>query len=107
MKMETKIDSERIFLDGLVAVLAMMCGVLLCMLAAGVHQLYLNFGLWVILLPPGVVIFWAIGHVAHGMTNMVDEGEKTRCDGCNYHYRNIFSEWWHKRSCLPWITKKV
>jgi hypothetical protein len=107
MKIETKLGFERIALDGLLGLLAILCCVLLGLLATVVYHLYLDYGLWVVLLPPGVILFWAFGHVVHGMTNTADIGERTRCNGCQYRFRNIFTEWWHKRRCLPYLTKSV
>lgn len=44
-----------------------------------------------------VPLLWVVGHIL--------SGEEDRCV-CRESYYNLFSEWYHKRSCLPFLTSE-
>lgn len=78
-------------------------GMLVAILAIGygVYQAYLDMGIEIILFPVGAILIWVLGHLVRGL----DDNNQRQCRGCNYYYGNMFSEWKHKRGCLPWLTK--
>lgn len=70
----------------------------------GLYQLCITVGVWIVSVPISVAVLWLVGHILRGF----HRDNRVRCGGgCGYRYGNIFTEWYHKRSCLPWLTKKV
>jgi hypothetical protein len=63
----------------------------------GVRILYALF-----IIPIGAAA-WVVGHVFLSVHKVV-----IQCEGCYQEVTpNIFAEYWHKRSCLPFIAKQV
>lgn len=78
----------------------------LFLLALGLN-LFLIIGKWCLLIPLAIVALWIIGHLWTNSTYWTP-GKWDRCPGCrDYTYKNVFTEWWHKRKCLPLIVKNV
>jgi hypothetical protein len=105
LKLETNLDGGRITFDILAGMTLMAATGLLYLAGLGVVSLYQSYGVRVVLLPIGIFLVWAAGHIVHGFQPL--DGRITICQGCGYRFRNIFTEWYHKRSCLVLLTKNV
>jgi hypothetical protein len=97
-------DSDEAFKDVMTGGAATCIIGILVMGIYGIYQLCITVGPWIISVPVGALLVWLFGHVLRGLHS----DNRVRCRGCsNYFYGNMFTEWKHKRSCLPWLTKKV
>lgn len=51
----------------------------------------------------GVTLLWVVGHCINGRRHW--KYEDYCCPACAYKHTNLFTEWWHRRRCLPFLTK--
>lgn len=78
-------------------------GVLFVLLYQLFLSIYALIGKWIVIIPAALPLLWAMGHVSKNL----EGGDKHHCKGCNYPYKNVITEWLHKRKCLPMHVANV
>lgn len=73
------------------------------MVGCGAYMLYESYGLALLSLPLILVVVFSVGHIT--VKRLAEKPHY--CEGCKYLYHNMFSEYLHKRRCLPYITASV